>query len=182
MNTWGMKIGDVLKELDKFGFKQVLDISFVDSDKRTQNHYYIYFCKKYGILLKFDTYGGDRVNGGQYYYQWNPHLYHPCFSSGGWINVDTIPTWIGDGDCREGMFESITELARDGTFVTPWVQARHGSPSFVHYMDHHTNGSWDEGYELYRIAAKEKTLERFKMLPEYVQEAIKNNMEFNRSE
>jgi hypothetical protein len=182
MRTWGMKLRDVLKELDEFGFEQVLDIPFIDKDTVTQNHYYVYFYEKYGILLTFDTYGGDRVNGGLYYYQWSPHLHHPCFSSGGWINVDVIPTWIGNGDCREGMFESIRELARDGVFVTPWVQANFCCPSFVHYMDYHSDESWDKGYELYKKAADEQTAERFKILPENVQTAIINGMRFNRKE
>lgn len=187
MNTWRMDIKDVLKEIDKFGFKRVLDVPFENYDeKRTQEHLYVYFHYRTGILLQFDTYNENRVNGGHYYYQWMsygiPH-HSLAFSSGGWEKINGVYVWEGHGDCREGMFESIAELESDGKFVTPWIKASCiFSPTLVHYMDHHTDGNmgWDAGYDLYRKALREKTPERFAMLPADVQEAIKNNMRFNR--
>lgn len=183
MNTWGMDIKDVLSRVEEFGFKQVLDVPFMNDDNTTQEHLYVYFHYQYGILLEFDTYGGNGVNGGNYYYQWSPTLFHPCFSSGGWVNVKETPLWEGHGDCRSGMFESITQLAHDGRFVTPWIEAsRIFVPTLVHYMDHFRTGTWDEGYELYRKALKEITPERFKMLPLLVQSAIGQNMRTQQDE
>lgn len=187
MNTWRMDIKDVIKEIEKFGFRRVLDIPFENYDeKRTQEHLYVYFHDKTGIILQFDTHSGNRVNGGDYYYEWLPNgkpHHNPGFSSGGWRDIGDAYIWEGHSDCREGMFESIRELESDGTFITPWVKASGiFSPTFVHYMDHHPDGNvgWDASYELYRRALKEKTPERFYMLPSDVQEAIKNNMRFNR--
>jgi len=181
MRTWGMNIKDVLTEIEQFGFRQVLDIPFMNDEGTKCDHLYIYFHYEHGIVLQFDTYGGDRVNGGNYYYQWMPENGKPCnsyaFSSGGWEKVDDKYVWEGHGDCREGMFESIRELAHDGKFITPWVKTSGiFGPTFVHWMDHHSDGTWDEGYKLYEEALKVKTPERFKLLPSEVQSAIKMNI------
>jgi len=81
------------------------------------------------------------------------------------------------------MFESIIELAMDGHFVTPWINAGGiSSPTLVHYMDYHCDSSWDDSYLLYQKALREITPERFIMLPTDIQEAIKNNMRCNRKE
>lgn len=188
MNTWVMDIKDVLNEIEKFGFKRVLDVPFENYDEnKTLEHFYVYFHYRTGILLQFDTYNGNRVNGGYYYYQWKPYGDHhnsPAFSSGGWREIGNDEyVWEGHGDCREGMFESIRELEADGKFITPWIKASCiFAPTLIHFMDHHIDGNmgWDASYELYRKAIKEKTPERFYMLPADVQEAIKNNMRFNR--
>jgi hypothetical protein len=181
MNTWGMNIFDVLTEIEQFGFKQVLDIPFLNDEGTKQEHMYVYFHYQYGIVLQFDTYSGDHVNGGNYYYQWMAKDGQPCnsyaFSSGGWERKGDVYIWEGHGDCRQGMFESIRELAHEGDFVTPWIRTcRIFVPTLVHYMDHHSIGTWDEGYKLYEKALIEKTPERFRMLPELVQCAIKANM------
>lgn len=181
MNTWGMDIFDVLIEIEQFGFKQVLDIPFVNDEGTKCDHLYIYFHYEYGIVLQFDTYGGNHVNGGNYYYQWMAKDGKPCnsyaFSSGGWEKVGDDYIWEGHGDCRTGMFESINDLLHDGKFVTPWIKtSRIFGPTLIHYMDHHSEGTWEEGYILYEKALVKKTPERFKMLPLLVQRAIKQNM------
>lgn len=93
MNMFGMDIKDVLKEIEKFGFDIVLDIPFMNEDRAKKEHLYGYFHYAYGIFLQFDTYGGERVNGGHYYYQWKPKSdltkHHESFSSGGWVKTHT---------------------------------------------------------------------------------------------
>lgn len=187
MNTWRMDVKDVLDEIEKFGFKRVLDVPFMNDENTIQEHLYVYFCEKYGILLEFDTYSGNHVNGGLYHYQWTTKTgeakHNYALSSGGWEKKGDVYIWEGHGDVRHDMFESITQLMRDGKFVTPWIgTCKIFVPTFVHYMDHHSDGTWDEGYALYEKALREKTPERFRMLPENVQKAIENNMRFNRSD
>lgn len=182
MNTHQMDIEDVLKEIKKFGFRQVLDIPFDAEGKH--EHFYVYFHYTYGILLQFDTYNGRGVNGGQYYYQWTPigdAKHHSSLSSGGWTKINDQWFWNGYGDCREGMFESIKALTHDGTFITPWIVLdKIFIPTLVHYGDHRTDYSaaWDEGYKLYKAALRTKTPERFRMLPLLVQKAIRNGMNY----
>lgn len=189
MNTSGMNIKDVLNEIEEFGFKQVLDIPFMNGNGTKEEHLYGYFHYSYGIFLQFDTYDGNHVNGGYYYYQWKPKSgltkCHECFSSGGWVKTQDGYVWEGDGDCRTGMLESINALARDGKFITPWIKLSHMfRPTLVHYMDHHAddNSSWDTGYEMYKEALRIKTPERFKMLPLRVQKAIKKGMRINKED
>jgi hypothetical protein len=185
MNTWGMKIEDVLSRIESSGFKRVLDIPFMNDDGTRQEHLYVYFCDAYGIFLEFYTYGGDHVSSGLYHYQWEPKGGEPhhcnAFSSGGWYKVGDKYLWEGHGDVRNDMFENIDEFLREGQFVTPWKKAsKLFTPTLVHWMDYHTDGNlgWDAGYELYKKALREKTPERFKMLPKYVQKAIENNMRY----
>lgn len=83
------------------------------------------------------------------------------------------------------MFESITALACDGKFITPWVKlSAIFAPTLVHYMDHHApyDSDWNVGYELYKEALRIKTPERFKMLPLRVQKAIKKGMRINKGD
>jgi hypothetical protein len=181
MRTWGMDIFDVLTEIEQFGFRKVLDIPFMNDEGTKQEHMYVYFHEQYGIILQFDTYGGNHVNGGNYYYQWMTNTGEAkqsyAFSSGGWSKIGDTYIWEGHGDCRDGMFENICNLSHEGKFVTPWIKTTGiFGPTFVHWMDHHSDGTWDEGYKLYGEALKVKTPERFKMLPSEVQSAIKLNM------
>jgi hypothetical protein len=175
--------------LKVLGLKKFYRFRFFGSNEQEEN-FYVYFYKKYGIVLVFDTFSGDHVNGGHYYYQWksfvafdNEEFNNDGLSSGGWKEINGEWIWEGHGDCREDMEEDITILLQRGTFITPWV--KHDSifvPTFVHYGDHliKDDMNWDAGYELYKKACKEKGPERMNMLPVYVQEAIKEGMRYRR--
>ena len=186
MNTFRMDIKDVLNEIEKFGFERVLDIPFMNCDGTKEEHLYGYFHYTYGIFLQFDSYGGNRVNGGHFYYQWKSNsglTNHKSLSSGGWTEITGGYIWSGYGDCRTDMFENITALACDGKFITPWINLKSiSAPTLVHYMDYHAdyNAPWDVGYEMYKEALRTKTSERFKMLPPQVQKAINQRMRFQR--
>lgn len=181
MNTYGKTITEVLQHFEACGFEKVLEIPFVGHNERTDT-FYVYFHTRLGILLTFDTIGGERLNGGHYYYQWRPAHgvdHYPSLQSGGWKEVDGEWIWAGFGDCREGMIWRINELANQGIFITPWI--KHDGifrPNFVHYGDHSKESdiNWDEGYKAYCKACKEKAPERMNMLPDYVKEAIKAAM------
>jgi hypothetical protein len=185
MNTWGKLVNEFVQHVESIGFEKVLQIPFIGHDKHDEN-FFVYFHRKYGIVLAFDTFSGDHVNGGYYYYQWKSFVgfddekfTNDGLSSGGWREINGEWIWEGHGGCRENMDEDITMLLQHGTFITPWV--KHDGifkPTFVHYGDHYRKDdmSWDDGFELYKKACREKGPERMNMLPDYVQKAIKEAM------
>lgn len=192
-----MNVIEFICDIERFGFEKVLEVPFESEYWKQHDTLYVYFHKKYGILLQFDTFGGKDVNGGNYYYQWRASKewvlkdekhksagYHPCLSSGGYIGDKYASRkiydmfWHGSGDCRSSMIYCIKELARDGEFITPWIKTDGVmSPTFIHYGDHDCyDGKWDDGYQAYCDALKIQTPKRFDVLPEYVQNAIRNGM------
>jgi hypothetical protein len=181
MDTWGKPIEKVLQHFEQYGFEKVLELPFIGDEDRNEM-FYVYFHKKYGILLTFDTFSGDHINGGHYYYQWKPALgltSYTSLHSGGWKQINDEWIWEGYGDCREYMVADIHVLSGQGEFITPWI--KHDGifkPNFTHYGDHHKESliSWDAGYEAYKKASKEKAPERMNMLPDYVKEAIQAAM------
>ena len=130
-----------------------------------------------GILLRFDTYGGDRVNSGNFYYNWkpkNPEKWRPChsvLSSGGWRSKDKdLPladwVWAGFHDCREALRLHLRELRRCGTFVCPWQY----DPmlNIWHYGD--THGQRCDREQFDRLM--DSTARRIAALPQHVRDAI----------
>jgi len=136
------------------GFVKVLELPIVG----TEDTFFIYWHPD-GILLKFDSYNGRSVNGGNFYYNWKPNEnadWSVLSSHSG--RVDGIIA--GDHDCREAIRYHIQRLREEGTFLNPWV--KRPFLWLLHYMDTKT-----EGYDYKSITA-----ERIAMLPEYVQSAI----------
>jgi hypothetical protein len=74
------------------GFREVARVPFVgkspwkeDTDKNEA--LYLYWRDKGGVLLSFDTYGENKINGGNLYYNWKPNngiQHYRVTSSGGW--------------------------------------------------------------------------------------------------
>ena len=112
-----------------------------------------------GILLKFDTYWGDSVNGGKFWYNWKPKEgadFNVLSSHGPLANgiVD------GDHDCREAIRYHLRRLREEGQFVNPWV--RRPFLWLLHYQD-----TKDKNYD-YRAITNARIAE----LPEHVQKSI----------
>lgn len=115
-----------------------------------------------GLLLKFDTYSGKRVNGGSVYYNWRPREgadYWELISSGSFAEPD-FKVWTGDHDAREALIFNIGRLRENGDLVAPWV--KRPFVWLLHYMDTEV-----EGYDSDAINA-----DRISRLPEWVQEFI----------
>lgn len=71
-----------LLKIKAFGFKKVLELPF--QVKTEPDHiidtFYVFFHEKYGIVLTFDTYfNGKGVNGGNYYFEWEPKKHEDYF-------------------------------------------------------------------------------------------------------
>lgn len=161
--TFSNTVDRYVRVIKSLGFEQVLDFPFVGrswgDESPPSEHLYVFFDRKRGILLKFDTHGSERVNGGKFYYNWRPRngTTSGVISSGHFSHEDNA-VWVGDHDCREGVKFHIQELERHGDFVTPWV-----------------DGSWLSWLSIYtdeRDDFKTTAPERLNLLPVWVLEAI----------
>jgi hypothetical protein len=179
-----LKIEPFLKSIEEFGFKRVLELPFISRLVRhADDIFYIYFHKRYGIFLQFDTFNGESINSGHYYYQWyspkdGHHSWNSSLSSGGYTDVDGRLIWSGYGDCRFDMIVKIFNLAKDGKFITPWVKTdKIMIPTFIHYGDHDVHGKgWDASYKAYERALEIISPERYALLPKSVKDAICKNL------
>lgn len=161
-------VADYLRIAAEEGFAVVLDLPFkgrvYGEEEAADEHLYVLWHAD-GVLLKFDTHGGDSVNGGQFYYNWRPRNNAPeegndCLSSGGWERMADDWIWSGNHDCREALRYHLRQLRERGGFVKPWV--RRPFLWLLHYMDEKT-----EGFD-YKAVNRERLL----MLPAEVRAVI----------
>lgn len=161
-----------IRIVTEMGFEQVLKLPFsgklFGDDEPRNEHHFIFAHRHRGLLLAFDTFGGDRVNGGKVYYCWRPddgdvsNAYR-FTSSGSWCDFDSSNCyWFGDHDCREALRFKLQRLADNGTFLQRWPEDNKRFLWLLHYMD-----SKQDGYDYKAI-----TEERIAMLPRWVQEMI----------
>jgi len=139
----------------------------------------IYYHEKDGLLLKTDSYLGDR-NSAKVYYNWKPNTkpkkewkdtdvaelvnFHDVTSSGCLRNAGPkIPddlVWVGDHDAREALGFNLKRLREKGEFLPKWK----GRP-YLSLM-----GYWEkDDIEEYDSIREDK----IKKLPQWVQENIK---------
>jgi hypothetical protein len=84
---FGEKLNSYIAKITTFGFEEVFKMPF-KNDRNALEHLYAFFEPSRGILLIFDTYNGDGVNGGNMYYQVavdHSKPYYKASSSGGFI-------------------------------------------------------------------------------------------------
>lgn len=157
--------------IDELGFTPVLVLPFEAPDWNAgdpprQETFFIYAHLEKGILLVFDTYDGDGVNGGKFYYCWKPTDLKNRFgitSSGGFRNYGTEDRyWAGYHDCREAIRHHIRQLDENGTFLPIWPKEHDIFLWFLHYAD-----TMNPSYNVEAINA-----ERIAMLPGNVREMI----------
>jgi hypothetical protein len=158
--------------IEENGFEKVLEIPFHSWDK--DESFFVYWHPD-GLLLCFDTFGSDKVNGGKVYYNWETtnrerdwritSSYSPveCSDEG----EDYYFCLAGDHDCREALIHNINQLRENGNFLKIWRK----KPFlwFLHHGDKDENGKVDH-YE-------DVNAERIAMLPQHVQDAIKGTEE-----
>lgn len=158
--------------ITEMGFEQVLRLPFdgkLFDEAPRHEHYFIFAHRQHGLLLAFDTFDSDRVNGGKVYYCWRSKPDLDCASrygltsSGHYVNYDSPDKyWVGDHDCREALRYKMQRLEDHGTFLSPWPSDNNQFLWLLHYMD-----SKQEGYDYEAI-----NKERIAMLPQWVQEMI----------
>lgn len=127
---------DYMRIVTSYGFEVALELPFTSRRSGQDETYFILVQPELGLVLCFDTYGGDKVNGGKVYYNWKPadmDNYWDCTSSGGFHNYDEDPVWAGDHDCREALIFNMERLRKRGTLLPKWE----ANPFlwFLHYDD-----------------------------------------------
>jgi hypothetical protein len=161
--TFSNDLDRYLRIIGEEGFQKILELDF--TKRETAEKFFVFYHFEDGILLSFDTYGGDSVNGGKFRYNIKPNgttkdfAESQCTSSGGYTEHDGEMIWSGDHDCREALRHHIAMLRENGTFVKDWVK-----PPFLWLLHH---GDIEGEYDYDAINA-----ERIAMFPEEVQKAI----------
>lgn len=161
--TLSNHIGDYEEVLRDEGFTEVLALPFNGHDGMSE-HLKVWWHETEGLLLRFDTYCIDHVNGASVYYNWIPDAkpYHEYTSSGGMTNVNGELIWNGDHDAREALRFKLRRLRENGRFVSPWKAAPY--IWLLHYKD--TKGGFDS--EKYSRINEE----RYNMLPQRVRDSL----------
>lgn len=176
---FSMDVADYLRVVDEEGFQLALREPFEAHPYGggTKNETLFVFFHPEGVLLHFDTYGGDHVNGGQFHYNVEVAGDHGeawgAFSSGGWGDKNIF---YGYHDCREALRHHLRGLRRVGRFLNPWKF----DPMTVwltHYADKESLPDSKQSDGSYSRMADTKTLERAAKLPQNVQDCMTVSIE-----
>jgi len=168
------EIGRYKRIISEEGFEPVLCLPFsgrsYGGEKPVAETFEVWFNRTNGILLRFDTYGADHVNGGSFYYNWIPSTKDGPYvtSSGGYYETTVGLVWAGDHDAREALRLKIRMLRDNGRFVTPWLV-----PAQIWMSDYGFGNSiekleWPERLRRY----DEENERRIALLPVFVRTAI----------
>lgn len=160
--TFNNQLDRYLEIVAKEGFREILRVPFT-SRWNEQECLYVMYHDGDGILLTFDTYCGEKVNGGKFYYNIKMKPDEPnwhVISSGHYCQVGDDYVWVGDHDCREALRHHIAQLRAHGEFIKEWIEQ-----PFLWLLHH--GDTKDDNYD-----HKEITAERIAMFPIEVQKAI----------
>lgn len=128
--TFSNKVDRYQEILALMGFELALELPFVakgygNGDPDREERYFIY-AHRDGLLLCFDTYCGNMVNGATVYYNWIPHSTTDRWgytSSGrfeGYVDHLNPGVWCGDHDAREALRHKIQGLRSAGSLLPKW--------------------------------------------------------------
>lgn len=156
-SNYGNSLEDYLDILGELGFKIAAQFPFVGNNSGVEEMLYVFAIKEKGIVLVFDTYAGERVNGGNFYYCWKPSTIASTYgvTSSGSYESESIEDWrhdprflksppddaywSGNHDCREAISFRIQQLKKNGTFYPNWPKTSRGQKMsglyFMSYMD-----------------------------------------------
>lgn len=166
--VYGDDVERYLSIAHAIGFEDVLQVPFVGHGRFDQPvAETLYVLWRGGILLKFDTSQGSRVNGGNFYYNWEPKNtdeFHQFISSGTFVGRDR-KVWAGDHDCREALAFHVRELEEHGRILPVWVKR-----PFL-WLLHHADTD-DPKYD-----AKKINEDRIGLMPKEIQDAITPRVE-----
>lgn len=149
----------------EMGFSKVLEVPF--TSRYSEPERLEIWWHEDGLLLSFDTYRTEHVNGGKVYYNWrpNPDTERWRYTSSGHMRPDGV--WVGDHDCREALRHNLGRLRSGGSFLVPWVERpwlwllHHGETDLA-------PEPWKDRDAYYNRARAE----RVALLPEHVLAAI----------
>lgn len=120
--VFSMKTEDWEVAIKNMGFKELLTFPFKSEG---QEEKLVLSWLKPGILLRYDTFYGDR-NSAEIYYCWKADedvrkasKFHEMVSSG---SGGEDGVWKGSHDAREALRFHLHKLFTYGTFITPWPE------------------------------------------------------------
>lgn len=162
------KLSDYERIIAAEGFEKVSEVPFelkesYDPEPR-QEKFFIYWKKSEGLLLCFDSYRSDSVNGGRVYFNLEVPEYigYGIPYSGSYMRRDDDRKILtGEIDCREAIRTRLGGLRELGKFLPVWEEQKF--MWLLHYGD-----TRNEGYN-----HKEITRQRIAQLPEDVQKALR---------
>ncbi len=167
--TMSNKLANYVSIIESMGFEKVLTVPFVakgwsPADPDRNENLFIY-AHRDGMLLVFDTYNSDDVNGGDLYYciKLDTNGRYGVTSSGGYRKYGTEDQyWGGYHDCREALRYNINKLRANGQFLAQWPEDHDVFLWLLHHGD-----TKDENYDYKAINA-----ERIALLPQWVRTMI----------
>ncbi len=172
---FGMNLQEYIKTFEEMNFKKIYSEPFMRKDlyseEKFQNTFNCYWHDEYSVLLKFDTFTFSKnipesLNSGDVYFNWKPHdgkYNHICPYSGHWEDTKDGVVLIGYFDCREAVRFYLEKMREEGTFFKPWIKVPF---PWLTYSDEHNGETFR--FDLYY----QKTRERMKQFPQYVQDII----------
>lgn len=182
--TFHNKLDRYISIIESAGFEKALELNFTSN--YSEDEKYVIYAHRDGLILSFDTYQGDSVNGGHLYYAHRPHnkdKWPTAYSSGGFVSDVAWPAhgvpdnvwWFGYHDAREALLYNIEKLREQGEFLAKWPKAvsKHGDRQvqyfiwLLHYGDHGQGKKYD-----YRAISRE----RLAMCPQWVQEIVNDTI------
>ena len=170
------KMDRYIEIVEDLGFEKCVEIDLERPKKRypedVQEKFYIYACEEDGLILSFDTYGGDSLNSGNLYYNiltYGPER-RPQLSGGGggpvtpyslltgkafeindrqaldeYYEDDSNPTvYPGSRDCREWLRRNVNRL-RELELLPRW-----GRSPFLWFLGYTDTKCYECGEDPFR--------------------------------
>lgn len=142
--------------ISEIGFEPAASFPFQrpgwgQEDSPVDDVLFVYAHRQYGIVLVFDSYCRDRVNGGNFFYCWRSNGGETWnLNSSGSYESETHPDWrhdpqfdkgnpedlywAGSHDCREAIRHKISALASNGNFLPKWPTPSQGRKMSGFYL------------------------------------------------
>jgi hypothetical protein len=194
--TFSNKLDRYLFIVQDLGFELAKKWDFIgpgfrseDEDRHEQE--FLFIQRELGIVLHFDTYGGDSVNSAGFNYCWrpNPGVEYWGITSSGGMESEAGPGWqrdpryrdvnptdlyySGHHDAREALRHKINMLKEHGTFLPKWPAASHGRRmsmfTLTNYADHTKVPKFRPGYDEFWEGT---FLAKYNSLPDWAKEVI----------
>lgn len=182
--------------LGSMGFKEVLKMPFENREQK-QEHLFVFAHPETGVIISYDTFCGDHVNGGHMYYCLHKKpdapdkAFYGATSAGSWES-ESEPDWRqsyetgspkdlywkGNHDCREAIRYHYNRLGEVFDFINPWPKnPRHSwcDLKLLHHMDwRYIEASEKEGMKHDASSAWLDSMNssRIELLPDWVRRII----------
>jgi len=178
--TFSNTLERYLRIIGGMGFEEALRIPFINRDDNKEEALYVFVHRSKGLLLEFDTYGGDHINGSDMHFAWCPNPESKIYIAySGGLESESDPKWrrnplydesgspadsyiAGSIDAREALKHHLSRIEAAGVLLSVWPKYEDRRLHLTHYMD-----SKLPGYDRKAILA-----ERIAMMPQWARDVI----------